>query len=96
MGFPRQEYWSGLPCPSPKDLPDSGLECGSPALEVGSLLSELPGKPSYSNIFIKYYIPTQPPLFEGLRTSGENEERPMKLAPDLGVTAHLRTRGVPF
>ena len=31
MGFPRQEYWSGLPFPSPGDLPDPGIESGSPA-----------------------------------------------------------------
>ena len=32
MGFSRQEYWSGLPFPSPEDLPDPGIEPGSPAL----------------------------------------------------------------
>ena len=32
MGFPRQEHWSGLPCPPPGDLPDSGIEPRSPAL----------------------------------------------------------------
>ena len=32
MGFSRKEYWSGLPFPSPKDLPDPGVEPGSPAL----------------------------------------------------------------
>ena len=40
MGFPRQEYWNGLPFPSPGDLPDPGLEStcpASPALQVGSL-----------------------------------------------------------
>ena len=40
MGFPRQEYWSGLPIPSPGDLPDSGIELVSPALQADSLLSE--------------------------------------------------------
>ena len=37
MGFPRQECWSGLPFPSPGDLPDPGLEPASPAWQVGSL-----------------------------------------------------------
>ena len=49
MGFPRQEYWSGLPFPSPGDLPDPGIELGSPALQVDSLpLSHLgsPGEDS--------------------------------------------------
>ena len=42
-GISRQEYWSGLPFPSPGDLPDPGIEPRSPALD--SLLFELPGKP---------------------------------------------------
>ena len=44
MGFPGQEYWSGLPIPSPGDLPDPGIKPGSPALQADSLLTELPGK----------------------------------------------------
>ena len=36
MGFPRQEYWSGLPFPPPGDLPDPGIEPGSPELADGS------------------------------------------------------------
>ena len=50
-GFSRQEYWSGLPFPSPGDLPDSGIEPTFPALQVDSLLSEPPGKsPQCSDI----------------------------------------------
>ena len=45
MEFSRQEYWSGLPCPSPGDLPDPGIEPESPAFQAESLLSEPPGKP---------------------------------------------------
>jgi len=45
IGLSRQEYWSGLPFPSPGDLPDPGIEPRSPALQADSLLSELPGKP---------------------------------------------------
>ena len=44
MGFSRQEYWSGLPFPSPGDLPNPGIEPGSLALQADSLLSEIPGK----------------------------------------------------
>ena len=40
MGFFRQEYWSGFPCPSPGDLPDPGIEPWSPALHVDSLPAE--------------------------------------------------------
>ena len=39
MGFSRQEYWSGLPFPSPGDLPDPGIK---PALQAGALTSEPP------------------------------------------------------
>ena len=45
MGFSRPDYWSGLPFPSPGDLPNSGIEPGSPALQADALLSEPPGKP---------------------------------------------------
>ena len=45
MGFSRQEYWSGLPFLSPGDLPDPGIEPGSPALQADSLPTELEGKP---------------------------------------------------
>ena len=53
MGFSRQEYWSGLPFPSPGDLPDPGIEPGSPALEADSLLSEPPGKPLMEELRLK-------------------------------------------
>ena len=45
MEFSRQEYWSGLPFPTPGDLPDPGIEPRSPALQEDVLPSELPGKP---------------------------------------------------
>ena len=48
MGFSRQEYWRGLPFPSPGDLPDPGIEPRSPALQADALASEPPGKPIYS------------------------------------------------
>ena len=41
LGFSRQEYWSGLPFLSPENLPNPGIESGSPALQADSLLSEL-------------------------------------------------------
>ena len=45
MGLSRQEYWSELPCLSPGELPNPGMETGSPALQVDSLPSEPPEKP---------------------------------------------------
>ena len=56
MGFSRQEYWSGLPFPSPGDLPDPGIEPGSPTLQADALTSEPPGKPDIMYIYIIYCI----------------------------------------
>ena len=72
MGFPRQEYWSGLPFPPPGDLPHPGTEPVSPAapaLQVDSLPTEPPGKPfciytytyfmyvfTYAHVFMYTYI----------------------------------------
>ena len=50
--FSKGEYWSGLPFPSPGDLPDPGIEPWSPALLADSLPSESPGKP---NPILCYY-----------------------------------------
>ena len=44
VGFSRREYWSGLPCTPPGDLPNPGIEPKSPTLQVDSLSSEPPGK----------------------------------------------------
>ena len=52
MGFSRQEYWSGLPFPSPGDLPDPGIEPGLPALQTDALPYEPPGKPTLGTVGI--------------------------------------------
>ena len=51
MGFPRQEYGSGLPFPSPGDLPHPGIELRSPALQTDALPSE-----AYINFILKIKI----------------------------------------
>ena len=60
MGFPRQEYWTGVPFPSPEDLPNPRIEPGSPALQAHSLPSELPGKPGIERISCKIKVPLKP------------------------------------
>ena len=60
IGFSRQEYWSGLPFPFLADLPNPGIELGSPALQADSVPSEPPGKP-----FLK--LPEAKPLIESLK-----------------------------
>ena len=53
IGFPRQEYWSGLPFPSPGDLPNPGIKTRSPGLQADSLPTEPPRK-SWKGVGIKY------------------------------------------
>ena len=72
MEFSRQEYLSGKSFPSPRDLPDPGIEPRSPALQEVSLLSEPAGKPTFSNTRLH---PPHPP------TNGQNQDlnfRPLK------------------
>ena len=54
MEFSRQVYWHGLPFPSPENLPNPGIELGSPTLQADALPSELPGKPhsDFSDVVI--------------------------------------------
>ena len=56
IGFSRQEYWIGLPFPSPGDLPDPGIEPGTPALQADSLLTELRGKPIVLKLKVQLYF----------------------------------------
>ena len=50
MGFSRQEYWSGLPCPPPGDLSNPGIEPRSHSLQADSIQSEPPGKPMNTRV----------------------------------------------
>ena len=50
LGFSRQEYWRGLTCPPPGDIPNPGIEPRSPALQADSLRSEPPGKPKNTEV----------------------------------------------
>ena len=59
MGFSRQEYWSGLPCPSPGNIPDPGIEPLSPALLADSLPSEPQMKPPsllFDPVFVLFFL----------------------------------------
>ena len=59
MGFPRQEYWSGLPFPSPENLPDPGIESMSPALQEDSLPLNHQGSPHCKLQLSKLYCQNQ-------------------------------------
>ena len=72
MGFSRQEYWSGLPFPSPGDLPDPGIEPGSPSFQADALTSELLGKPIFRCIW--YLIYNKHGFFLGKCNENQNKE----------------------
>ena len=60
MEFSRQEYWSGLPFPSPGDLPNPGIKPGSPALWADALLSEPPGNPTKQVTWVLFLCSASP------------------------------------
>ena len=86
MGFPRQEYWSGLPFPSPGDLPDPGIEQASPVLAGRLFTTVIPGK---TKILVYYArgrqcsfllcLHPQGCLQRGFRASGSFQEHTGKL-----------------
>ena len=81
MEFSRQEYWSGLPFPSPGDLPNPGIEPRSPALQADTLLSEPPGKPNYGGSDGKASVCNvgDPGLIPGSgRSPGEGNGNPLQ------------------
>ena len=61
IGFSRQEYWSELPFPSPGDLPNRGMEPGSPTLQAASLPTELPVKLPFPQIQVYLLSPAGHP-----------------------------------
>ena len=87
MGFPKQEYQSGLPFPSPGDLPDPAIDPRSPALQADSLLSEPPGKP---HIFysIQLYNYTPPTYKNRMMQWKEHEQHQTKLDLNLSSSDH--------
>ena len=72
--FSRQEYCSGGPFPSPRNLPDSGIKPGSPALAGGFFTSEPTGKPLQIHIYIDTIL-KRPWCWERLRARGEGSDR---------------------
>ena len=89
MRFPRQECWSGLPFPSPRDLPNSGIKPGSPALKAVSLPSETPEKPenvlvTQLHITLSNPMDCSPRLFYPWNSLGKNT----------GVNSHSLLQGI--
>ena len=81
MGFLRQEHWSGLPFPSPGDLPHPAIEPESPALQKDDLPTELWGKPGFlsnhlspqsCDEFLEEQDPISPSYIVGVRNIGQH------------------------
>ena len=91
MGFPRQEYWSGLPFPFPGDLPDPGMKPGSPALEADTLTSE---KTSYRDTELQIQVLTSKISREerkpGWKKKGEEAGERGKRGGLTDVSCHLQ------
>ena len=92
MGFSKQEYWSGLPCPSPRNLPDPGIKATSP-VSPALQADFLPGKPMHSfsfqflpQTYFKSYKTFLLTLFEGKETCCSTDFR-------LGAACPLPGRG---
>ena len=88
MEFSRQEYWSGLPFPSPGDLPNSGIEPGSPALQAVTLPSEPPGYPLRLLLLLSHFSRVQ--LCATPSTAAH------QAPPPLGFSRQEHWSGLPF
>ena len=93
MRFSRQGYWSGLPFPSPRDLPDPGIEPRSPALQADPLPSEPPVKPHINIIKTKFHKPSAKVILNGEKLkafplrSGKRQLLPLLISVVLEVLA---------
>ena len=92
MGFSRQEYWSGLPFPSPENLPDPGIEPRSPALRADALLSEPQGESGEWRSWLKRNIQKTKIIVSGPISSWEIDGETMETVRDycFGFQNHCR------
>ena len=84
MGFPRQEYWSGLPFPSPGNLPTAGIKPTSPALAGEFFTTEPPGKPFFT------YLPA---CISYSSSAGQNPIKLLTTYPNVSPTGASPTLG---
>ena len=81
MGLSRQEYWSGLPFPSPGDLPEPGIEPRSPILQADTLTSAPPGKPQNLEIKMESQINSLETRIEMMQERFNKDLEEMKKSP---------------
>ena len=90
MEFSRQKYWSGLPFPSPGDIPNPGIEPRTPALQADALPSEPPGKPP------RNYMLLLLSCFSCVRLCATPETAAHQAPPSLGFSRQEHWSGLPF
>ena len=102
MGFSKQEYWSGLPFPSPEDLPNPGIEPTSPALQVDSLLLHHQGSPCKAVSSCRYFLTPARLRGDGLissflwpLTGGPGQGVSWELNEVVSASCSVRGEGVP-
>ena len=87
MGFSRQEYWSGLPCPPPGDLPDPGIKSTSPVLTGRFFATEPPGKPCkkghYCNMYMDCVTDNDSVKFLGVKRELDRKENVLRTEHDI-------------
>ena len=93
MEFSRQEYWRGLPCLPPGDLPNPGIKPSSPALQAGSLLTEPPGIALYFLYVSQVYLPQ---LGLGQQEAAAYRELISLLTASIRPHSHLTGEGAIF
>ena len=88
LGFSRQEYWSGLPFPSPGDLPNPGIEPGSPSLQADALPSEPPGKLTSPTSLVAQTVKCLPTIQETwVRSLGQEDPLEKEMATHFSILA---------
>ena len=94
VGFSRQDYWSGLPFPSPGDSPNPEIKPRSPALQTGALPSEPPGKPKfykYYTVHVRDWASMDFGIFKGPRTHPPwiQRDKCIHMVPAMTYSFHL-------
>ena len=89
MEFSRPENWSRQPVPSPGDLPNPGIEPGSPALQADALLSDPPGKPRFGMLLLLS-------RFSHVRLCATPQTAAHQAPPSLGFSRQENWSGLPF
>ena len=91
MGFPRQEYWNGLPVPSPGDHPNLGTEAASPALASRCFTTEPYGKPQLTGALVAGCAPKSVPLLPASRLKVGEQSPDQGTLPTLVASCHRVT-----